>query len=210
MKYTLDRFSFLENVTQNEILFIVDVQKSYAEFFTDNYVKQLQNYCKTYSRVYQIWDNHIDGDVSNNNYATNPNPKIPIDFDLYKMPNTKTYIEKRYFYLEDVKLLDFFNDRISDEVKEELEKKESFVKGDFFKTKEGTTVIFVDNNHVWFEIPIKLERIVNDIVDLNQTVTLVGGADGECLLDIITAFEHLGLKYSLDHSYIYGATHCPR
>ena len=154
-----------------------------------------------------MWDNHIDGDVSSRNYATNPNPKIPIDFDLYKMPNTTTYVEKRYFYLDNIKLLEFFKDRIDDETVSFLEK-DSFKKGDYFKTLEGTTMIYVENKHEWFEVPIKLENIIINLKDDNKSVILVGGAEGECLLDISYTFDFYGLDYSMNHEYIYSATSC--
>ena len=45
----------------NQILLITDVQKSFKKFFTESYLNELMKYCKSFEKVYQIWDNHIDG-----------------------------------------------------------------------------------------------------------------------------------------------------
>jgi hypothetical protein len=42
-----------------------------------------------------------------------------------------------------------------------------------------------------------------------KDVILVGGADGECLTDVETAAEAMGVKLRLNHKYIYSASHCP-
>lgn len=209
MRYLLNRTELLESISRNEILFIVDVQKSYSNFFTDNYINELYKYSRSYDEVYQIWDNHVFG-ISDSNYATNPNIKTPDYIDVYNMCDKENCIEKRYFYLTDIKIYDFFEDRIDNDTYSMLRETKSYKKGDSFKTKEGTTVIYVENKHEWFEIPIKLQRVIDNIINTNRKVTLVGGADGECLLDISSSFDHFGLKYTLDHSFIYSATHCPK
>ena len=40
-------------------------------------------------------------------------------------------------------------------------------------------------------------------------VTIIGGADNECLLDIETAAKAMGVNIDRDEDYIYSATHCP-
>lgn len=199
-----------DDYTRKQILFIIDVQNHFKEYLTDNYIKELQKYSKGFDKVYQIWDNHVRGEVSDYTYATNPQPLIPNNVDTYSMYNNIDLIEKRYYYLKDLNISDFFEERVDAETLEYLTKTKNFEKGDFFKTKENTTVVYVDNNHVWFEIPIKLERIIKDLKQVNSSITLVGGSEGECLLDITNAFDYLNTDYILNHDYIYSAKYCPK
>lgn len=199
-----------EEFDKTRILFIVDVQKYFEEYLTDTYIKELQKYSKKFDKVYQIWDNHFIGDVSDYSYNTNPNPIIPDNIDTYSMYNNIDLIEKRYYYLKDVNISDFFKERVNDDTLEYLNNTTEFKKGDSFKTKENTTVIFVDNNHVWFEVPIKLERIISNINNDKSNITIVGGSDGECLLDITNTFDYLKCDYRLNYNYIYSAKSCPK
>jgi hypothetical protein len=57
MRY-IKAYESYENIS---ILLIVDVQKSFHQFFTDNYLNELYKYCKKFQNVYQIWDNHKQG-----------------------------------------------------------------------------------------------------------------------------------------------------
>jgi hypothetical protein len=50
-----------ESHSSKNVLIIVDVQKSFSKFFTENYVNQLKDYSRGFGRVYQIWDNHVEG-----------------------------------------------------------------------------------------------------------------------------------------------------
>jgi hypothetical protein len=42
-----------------------------------------------------------------------------------------------------------------------------------------------------------------------REVTIVGGADGECLEDVVTTAESLGVKIKRDYKYIWTASSCP-
>lgn len=191
----------------NSNLIIVDVQKSFKKFFNEVYLNELKNYCKKFKNVYQIWDNHVDGNKVDNDYLYDDTPKIPIHDDLYHFPNQKELIEKRYNYGVNV---DFYKNILDKDVYKEIsdkEKKGLLKKGDIFKTKEGTIITYVGNNHKWFHVPIKLYKLLQKLK--GQDVTIVGGADSECLEDIVTTCESMGIKIKKDYKYIYSANHCP-
>ena len=117
----------------NGILIIVDVQKSFKKFFTDNYLKALNNYCKKFKDVYQIWDNHIDGKNVDKDYLYDENPDIPVHNDLYSFPNQRDMIEKRYNYDVDA---DFYKKILDEKVFNDIKQKEDnhqLKRGDFFK-----------------------------------------------------------------------------
>jgi hypothetical protein len=196
-----------EGHSSDKILFIVDVQKSFKKFFSEMYLHELKNYCRSFDRVYQIWDNHIEGKNVNKDYLYDENPEIPIHDDLYYFPNQSELIEKRYNYDVDV---DFYKKILDKEVYKEIKEKEEnrkLKKGDLFKTKEGTAIVYIGNNHNWFEVPKKLYEIFNNYK--NKEVIIVGGADSECLEDLVVASESLGVKIKRNHKFIYSAVHCP-
>jgi len=191
----------------NETLIIVDVQKSFKKFFSEMYLNELKKYCNNFQSVYQIWDNHIDGKKVDKDYLYDNTPEIPIHDDLYHFPNQKDLIEKRYNYDVDA---DFYKKILSKEVYKEIsdkEDKKELKKGDIFSTKEGTIITYIGNNHVWFHVPIKLYELLQSLK--GKEVTIVGGADSECLEDIVTTAEKLGVKIKRDYKYIYTASSCP-
>lgn len=196
-----------ENHSNESTLIIVDVQKSFSKYFTEMYIHKLKEYCKQFSNVYQIWDNHVDGKKVDKDYLYDDNPEIPIHDDLYHFPNQKDLIEKRYNYDVDV---DFYKKILDKEVYNEISEKEdnkSLKKGDFFPTKEDTIIVYIGNNHKWFHVPVKLYDILKKLK--GKEVIIVGGADSECLEDIVTTGESLGVKVKRNHKYIYSANHCP-
>jgi hypothetical protein len=196
-----------ENFNQSNVLIVVDVQRSFRKFFTEMYLNELKKYCKNFKYVYQIFDNHVDGKSVDKDYLYDENPVIPIHKDLYHFPNQKDLIEKRYNYKVDA---DFYKKILDKEVYDEISKKEedkSLKKGDIFNTKEGTIITFINNNHVWFHCPIKLYELLKSLK--GREVTIVGGADSECLEDVVTTAESLGVKIKRDYKYIYTANSCP-
>lgn len=191
----------------SETLIIVDVQKSFKKFFSEMYLNELKKYCNNFQNVYQIWDNHVDGKKVDKDYLYDDEPEIPIHDDLYHFPNQKDLIEKRYNYDVDA---DFYKKILNKEVYQEISDKEDrkeLKKGDIFPTKEGTIITYIGNNHVWFHVPIKLYELLKSLK--GKEVTIVGGADSECLEDIVTTAEKLGVKIKRDYKYIYTATSCP-
>ena len=186
-----------ENYNTDTTLIIVDVQKSFKEFFSEMYINKLKKYCNEFANVYQIWDNHTDGKIVDKDYLYDENPDIPIHDDLYHFPNQTELIEKRYNYDVDA---DFYKKILDKEVYKEISDKEDnkqLKKGDFFRTKEGTIIVYIGNNHKWFQVPIKLYK---HLVELRgKSVIIVGGSDSECLEDIITSAESLGVNIKRDY-----------
>ena len=193
-----------ENHNKNkDILIIVDVQRSFKKFFTEMYIHELKKYCKEFSRVYQIWDNHHLGKNVDKDYLYDENPDIPVHDDLYHFPNQTDLIEKRYQYDVDA---DFYKKVSKKEDNKELKR------GDFFNTKEGTIIVFIDNRHRWFHCPKKLYDLFIEITEAQMDdveVTIVGGADSECLLDVEVAAKAMGVKFKRNDGYIYSASYCP-
>jgi hypothetical protein len=191
----------------NGILIIVDVQKSFKKFFTDNYITALNKYCNKFKDVYQIWDNHIDGKNVDKDYLYDENPDIPVHNDLYSFPNQRDMIEKRYNYDVDA---DFYKKILDEKVFNDIKQKEDnhqLKRGDFFKTTEGTYLIYIGNNHKWYHLPKKLQDLFTDLK--GKEVVMVGGSDQECYLDVETAAKTFGVKIRRDNNYIYSATFCP-
>jgi len=196
-----------ENFRNDKTLLIVDVQKSFRKYFTEMYLHELKKYCKEFSEVYQIFDNHVDGKNVENDYLYDENPKVPVHGDLYWFPNQKEIIEKRYNYDVDV---DFYkkvlDKKVYDLVKSKEDKKE-LKRGDTFPTKFGTHIVYIGNNHKWYHLPKKLHDLLATLK--GTEVVIVGGADSECLLDIVTTAESLGVNLSKNYRFIYTANHCP-
>jgi hypothetical protein len=191
----------------NETLIIVDVQKSFRKFFSEMYLNELKKYCNNFQNVYQLWDNHADGKNVDKDYLYDETPVIPIHKDLYHFPNQKDLIEKRYNYKVDA---DFYKKVLDKEVYNEISDKEDrkeLKKGDIFPTKEGTYIVYIGNNHQWYHCPKKLYDLLTSLKD--KEVNIVGGADSECLEDIVTTAETLGVKIKRDYKYIYTANSCP-
>lgn len=190
-----------------DTLIVVDVQKSFKKFFSEAYLSELKKYCENFNNVYQVWDNHVDGKIVDKDYLYEEDPEIPIHKDLYHFPNQKELIEKRYNYDVDA---NFYKKILDKDVYKEISEKEDkklLKKGDIFPTKEGTIITFINNNHVWFHCPIKLYELLEGLK--GREVEIVGGADSECLEDIVTTAESLGVKIKRNYKYIYTANSCP-
>ena len=191
----------------NGILIIVDVQKSFKKFFTDNYLKQLNNYCLSFDKVYQIFDNHVDGKNPDKDYLYDEDPDIENKTDLYRFNNQVDLIEKRYNYDVDA---DFYKKILDEKVYDDIKQKEkdkSLKRGDYFPTTEGTLIVYIANNHQWFHIPKKLYDIFLTLK--GKDVTIVGGSDQECYLDVEVSGSILGVNVKRNNNYIYSASFCP-
>lgn len=202
-----------ESHSTKDILIIVDVQKSFKEFFTDNYIKELKKYCKKFNKVYQIWDNHHLGKNVDKDYLYDSDPEEEDTNDLYEFPNQVDLIEKRYNY--DV-TVDFYKPVLDENEFEEIKRKENnseLSRGDFFHTNEGTIIVYIGNNHRWFHCPKTIYDLFMEIteaqVEDRSEVTIVGGADGECILDIEVTAKALGVSFNTNNNYIYSAKNCP-
>jgi hypothetical protein len=196
-----------ENHSKNSTLIIVDVQKSFSKYFSEMYIHRLKEYSNQFSDVYQIFDNHSMGKDVDKDYLYDDNPEIPIHNDLYNFPNQTELIEKRYNYDVDV---DFYKRILDKNIYKEIKEKEenkTIKKGELFKTKEGTIIVYIGNNHKWFHVPIKLYNLLK--TKKGKIIYIVGGSDSECLEDIYITCVSLGIDVKRDHRYIYSATHCP-
>ncbi len=191
----------------SDALIIVDVQKSFRKFFSEMYIHQLKNYCKNFTDVYQLFDNHIDGKNVDKDYLYEDDPEVPVHKDLYWFPNQKDIIEKRYNYDVDV---DFYKKILDERTFKEVKNREddkTIRKGDIFPTNQGTYIVYIGNNHKYFHCPKKLYELLNSLK--GQNVEIVGGSDSECLEDVITTAETLGVNIKRNWKFIYSATHCP-
>jgi hypothetical protein len=196
-----------ENFESKEHLLIVDVQKSFKKYFTDKYLEKIKEYARVFKNVYQIWDNHVQGPNVDKDYLYDEKPDIPNLRDIYNFPNEKLRIEKRYNYDVDA---DFYRKILDEKTYQEVKKKEatkSLKRGDYFRTTEGTIIVYIGNNHVWYHMPIKLYELFKKLK--GQEVVIIGGADGECLLDIEVAAKSLGVQTIRNKNYIYSASFCP-
>jgi len=192
---------------KNDVLIIVDVQKSYKKFFSEMYLHELNKYCQSFSKVYQIWDNHIDGKEVDTQYLFKDEPKIPVHDDLYNFPNQKDIIEKRYNYDVDVEFYKKVLDKETYNLIKSKEESNELKRGDYFETKEETLIVYIGNNHKWFQVPKKLYKLFERL--RGKEVTIVGGADSECLSDVFITAESLGVNIKRNWRYIYTASHSP-
>lgn len=196
-----------ESFQKASVLIIIDVQKSFSKFYTDNYLKQLNNYCKSFDKVYQVWDNHVEGTNVDKDYLYDKDPDVELNDDLYKFPNQVEKIEKRYNYDVDA---DFYKNILDIKTYKEIKSKEadnSLKRGDVFKTKEETYLIYIGNNHKWYHVGKKLQDIFLELS--GKEVIMVGGSDQECFLDVETAAKSFGVRVKRNPKYIYSATKCP-
>lgn len=201
------RYIKLYESFSEDSLIIVDVQKSFRKFFSELYLNELKKYCKSFTNVYQIWDNHHEGKDVDKDYLYHESPDKPISDEIYNFPNQKDLIEKRYNY--DVNA-DFYKKILDVQIHREIEEKENkntIKKGDIYPTNKGTYICYVGNKHKWHHLSKKLHDLLKSLS--GKEVVIVGGADGECLEDIFTAAESLGVKIKRNWKFIYSASHCP-
>ncbi len=196
-----------EDFKKNNILIIIDVQKSFHKFFTKNYLSELNKYCLNFNKVYQVFDNHVDGKTPDKDYLYDNDPDIESKDDLYKFNNQVDLIEKRYNYDVDA---DFYKNILDKEVYREIKQKENegtLKRGNYFPTTEGTIIVYIGNNHVWHHLSKKLYDLFSELK--GKEVVIVGGSDDECLLDVEVSAKALGVKIKRDFRYIYSASNCP-
>ena len=196
-----------DNFQDKQTLIIVDVQKSFRKFFTDNYLSELNKYCLKFDKVYQIFDNHVDGKNPDKDYLYDSDPDIENKKDLYKFNNQVDLIEKRYQYDVDA---DFYKKILDEKVYNDIKQKEkdkSLKRGDYFPTTEGTIIVYIGNNHKWHHMSKKLYDIFLKLK--GKDVTICGGSSYECLLDVEVCGLSMGVSVKRNNDYIYSATSCP-
>jgi len=193
------------NFKDESTLLIVDVQKSFKDFFSDSYLHNLKNYCKEFDRVYQVFDNHVDGKNVDKDYLYDVNPDVQVH-DLYTFPKQKDIIEKRYNYNVEI---GFYKRILSKDLYKKissLEKENKLKRGQYFETEEGTLLVFIGNNHNWFHCPKKLLELFKECS--GKKITIVGGARDECLTDIEITAKALGVDVNINFLYTYSAGQC--
>ena len=161
----------------SNILVIVDVQKQFKDFIQHDLVDELSKYAESFDKVYQIWDTHKD--------AVGPS---------YSFPKQVDSIPKR-----------FGKNDFSPKVKQYIKQiEDSTEEGKVFSLKgdEGY-IVRVENNHDWFYVNPEIVKLINEIK--GNKITLVGGADNECLEDVYQAFLSFGLDATINRKYVYDA-----
>ena len=181
-----DYLNEAQNLNQNDgILIIVDVQKEFSEFMPKNYVNNIFKYCEDFPKddnngkgVYQIWDANKAQNFS------------------YNFPNTLLTIKKNYGTKFDNGIK-----KITDNLSQKYPQSKE---GDKFKMKDKNEyIVRVKNNHKWFYVN---EELYNLYLKLKgKTVVIAGGADDECLRDLVESMESFGIKPVYNHDYIYSA-----
>ena len=187
-------------------LIIIDCQKSFKKFFTDNYLKELNNYANEFN-VIQIFDNHHDGKNPDLDYLYSENPDIENKNDLYKFNNQSELIEKRYQYDVDV---DYYKNILDENIYNEMKLKEEkgeLKKGDMFRTTKKTAIVFIGNNHRFFHIGIKLLNLFEKLK--GKEVVFCGGSGPECFADLVISAKSIGVKVLVNKKFIYTANFCP-
>jgi hypothetical protein len=195
-----------KDYNSGKILIIVDVQKSFRKYFSEMYINELKKHCNGFEQVYQVWDNHVTKNKSKD-YLFKDEPEIPIIDELYTFPNQKDLIEKRYNYDVDSNFYKKILDKETFNIISKKEKEGTIKKGDFFKTKNGTIIVYIGNKHKWFHCPKKLYNLFKKLI--GKKIEIVGGSDSECLDDVFTTCESLSLNVDRNYKYIWSANHCP-
>jgi len=167
-----------ENINDNDdILVIVDVQKSFGKYIPNDFEKKLANYCQEFKQVYQIWDSN------------------KVDKESYNFPNQVKSIRKNYG-------TKFSNDIVN--LSKQLEQNNPEVKeGDKFKVGDRQYMVKIDNNHKWFYVNQDLYDLYKELNGFS--VVIVGGASEECLEDVYVSMESFGVNAIYNHEYIYSA-----
>jgi nicotinamidase-related amidase len=178
MKKFSQIYEEVADLAKSQVLVVVDVQKEFEKFIPQGYVDKLNEYCKEFKEVYQIWDSHK---------AQKP---------TWKFNNEVKAITKKYGTTYD-SLLKSICDKLEN-------KYPSAKEGDKFTSKEIDGIITrIKNKHKWFHAG---EELVNLFKSLKgRTVIVAGGATGECTSDIIATAESLGVKCVINYDYTYSA-----
>lgn len=174
----------------NDCLIIVDVQKPFEKWWIKNgnpdLVNQINNFCKHFSEVYQIWDDH---ECDKPSYVFNNEV-----FALKKTFGVGNPDGEIYDYSE------YFDGDTLNDVYELMDSK--VLEPMIFKRKDGNYAVLVNGSHKWF-LPSK--EFVDFLSNINKNIILVGGAEGECLKDIEVLLQLLNKKFYVNREYTYNA-----
>lgn len=189
---------------EDRVLIIVDVQKSFKNYFNDIYLEELKKYSKEFTEVYQIFDNHIF-DKPDSGFMFLDKPVKPIFDELYNF-NESDIIEKRYYSEHD---LSYYKPYLSNDIYKIIINKQNnnLLKiGDMFDTKYGTKIIFINHEHMWFHLTKKMINLFTKLK--GKKIILVGGSIDHCLKDIEVSMESYNLDITIQHKFIYSKNYC--
>ena len=166
----------------SKVLVIVDVQKQFKDFMQSDLVDELSKYAETFDKVYQIWDTH--------NGAYGPTHSFPKQVDS---------VPKRFGKSG-------FSDKVMKFIKSIEDSTEN---GKVFSlTDDEGYIVRVKNNHDWFYVNPEIVKLINEIK--GDEVILVGGADNECLTDVLVSFESFDINVVKNDKYVYDAKTTPK
>jgi hypothetical protein len=178
MKKFSQLYENVADLAKSDVLVIVDVQKEFEKFLPINFVDNLNEYCKQFKEVYQIWDSHK---------ATKP---------TWKFNNEVKSITKKYGTVYDTLLKSICN---------KLEQKFPDAKeGDRFTSQEIDGVIIrIKNNHKFFHASKEIVDLFKSLK--GKQVVFSGGANRECLEDLYETAESFGVNCIYNYDYVYSA-----
>lgn len=171
--------------SKNNVLVVVDIQKEFAHTFDEEYLNKVENI------INENWDKIIV--VVDINMGSVEIPEF-----LYNKADT--ILEKNYGGFDQ----DFIEEMIEDGEIKVIEEDE------LYKYVDDERLIVPGLTHENFLVPEDMVTIFKEL----QDVTIIGGADQECLDDIENALEYLDVnvkrrndgifyyKQDVDYSYI--------
>jgi hypothetical protein len=153
------------------MLIIVDVQRDLLRKHAD-FVRKVWDLAKGYSKVVQIWDSNFSGP----------------DFTF---PNQVKLIEKQYGF-------DAYDNNL--ELYLSPEDAKSLLSGEreSYMTKDGRMLVS-GNQHPWFLADTDLVEFCQGLN--GASVDVAGGAEEECLDDVLSVLRECGVKYNVVMKY---------
>lgn len=169
-------------------LIIVDVQKQYKDYISDQFLIDLNTYCNEFNRVFQIYD-------------TNKKNSPDYIFNNQTKAYGKQYGDK--LSIDDVP--GYFPLNMQDTIKKILTNIPD--EGQMFETMYNDYWVYVgaqhDGGHEWFLCNKELANLFKSFAKQQRKIMLVGGAGGECIKDIYVTLKAFGVsvEYNFEHVY---------
>ena len=172
-------------------LLIVDVQKQFAKWWIKNgkpdLPKKIKRYAEGFDNVYQIWD-------------SNDNVQGP----TWQFPNEKRAVEKQYGPAFDQGVIDeYFDGKEKENIQKDFDNNSFEPK--IYYAKDGSGYFYVGQSHEWFKASKKMMEFFEYLKSLSTEITMVGGAEGECLEDLSAALHIFGISHRVNPEYTYHA-----
>lgn len=171
-----------------KILVVVDVQPEFREHFPCKYMSSLFKFAEGFDTVYQVWD------------STDTNePK-------YQFPNQTDLVQKEYGGEPDA----YDVKKLTEEsrLKYEADKENDSFEG-MYELNNGSVMIYIGRGelgipgHEWFFATKDFMYFINMLKESGKEIVLVGGGEGECLLDVEMAMWYAGIPYSYNYDLTY-------